>query len=316
MEDSDPKQKHFQGVYRVHLLPFQSDNPQKTTIRFFITDAVGRANLVSTNVLIPARTLKQQNVDVPSGKIMNIDSFQEFIPEKVHVKLENAHMASDVLLWLGDKRIKKVSLEDTETEVHIPVNVKMVKEFFKTKIGEPSRATALWIEFRPKVSAFPQLSELAVKAPSDLPKNISVPVLGHTHINPVDIHNPIRPVRTIFNVRPYIQYVQDDKWKWLGGDIVRPARGEWAKVSFTVPSEVTSPIKKFGINFNGKPFKSNLEGSIYIDQLKVGAEHLGSFEEGEAISLMKNRGGITSIMASTAESFKGDKSLELSLIHI
>ena len=311
MEDSDPKQKHFQGVYRVHLLPFQSDKPKKTTIRFFITDAVGRANLVSTNVLIPARTLKQQNVDVPSGKIMNIDSFQEFIPEKVHVKLENAHMASDVLLWLGDKRIKKVSLEGTETEVHIPVNVKMVKEFFKTKIGEPSRATAVWIEFRPKVSAFPQLSELAVKAPSDLPKNISVPVLGHTHINPVDIHNPIRPVRTIFNVRPYIQYVQDDKWKWLGGDIVRPARGEWAKVSFTVPSEVTSPIKKFGINFNGKPFKSNLEGSIYIDQLKVGAEHLGSFEEGEAISLMKNRGGITSIMASTAESFKGDKSLEL-----
>ena len=91
MEDSDPKQKHFQGVYRVHLLPFQSDKPKKTTIRFFITDAVGRANLVSTKVVIPARTLKQQNVDVPSGKIMNIDSFQEFIPEKVHVKLENVY---------------------------------------------------------------------------------------------------------------------------------------------------------------------------------------------------------------------------------
>ena len=311
MGDSEPTQKQFQGVYRVHLLPFQSDKPQKTIIRFFITDVVGRANLVSTNVRIPARTAKQQNVDVPSGEILNVDSFQEFIPEKVHVKLENAHMASEVLLWLGDKRIKKVSLEGTETEVHIPVNVKMVKEFFKAKIGDPSRATAMWIEFRPKVSEFPELSELAVKAPSDLPKNVSVPVLGHTHINPVDIDNPVRPVRARFNVRPYIQYAQDGKWKWVGGDIVRPAFGEWEKVSFTVPSEVALPIKKLGINFNGKPFKSKLEGSMYIDQLKLGVEDLVSFEEGEAISLMKNRAGVSSVMTSTAQSFQGDKSLEL-----
>ena len=313
MGDSEPTQKQFQGVYRVHLLPFQTDKSKKITVRFFVTDAVGRANLVSTNVRIPARTAEQQNVEVPSGKLLNVEPFQEFIPEKVHVKLENAHMATEVLLWLGDKRINKVSLKGTETEVHIPVNVKRVKEVFKGKIGGPSRATAMWIEFRPKVSEFPELSKVAGKTPSDLPENISVPVLGHTHINPIDIDKPLRPVRTNFNVRPYIQYLKDGKWKWVGGGIVRPVLGEWKKVSFTVPSEATLPIKKFGINFNGKPFRSNLDGLIYIDQLKLGSKHAASFEEGEEIPLMKNRAGVSSVMASFSHSFAGDKSLELGL---
>jgi hypothetical protein len=99
----------------------------------------------------------------------------------------------------------------------------------------------------------------------------------------------------------------------LGGGIVRPVLGEWKKVSFTVPSEATLPIKKFGINFNGKPFHSNLDGSIYIDQLKLGSKHAASFEEGEEIPLMKNRAGVSSVMASFSHSFAGDKSLELGL---
>ena len=83
-----------------------------------------------------------------------MEMFQDFLPEKVHVKLENSHMATDLVLWLGDKVLNRFPLNGTETEVEIPVKLGRLSKFFEPKVGESARATAVWLEFRPKISEY------------------------------------------------------------------------------------------------------------------------------------------------------------------
>ncbi|MCL0044340.1 hypothetical protein M1N24_02270 [Dehalococcoidia bacterium] len=303
MEGTGKAEKLFLAVYRVHLLAFQTDVPREITIRFFITDAVGRANLIDRNVLIPAKTARQEDIIPPTAQIVNMDMFQDFLPETIHVKLENAHMASDLVLWVGDKVINKIPLKGSETEVSIPVKMNRLASFFDSKIGVSSRATVVWLEFRPNIAAFPQLAMV-----SDVPKNVSIPVLGHKHINPIDLDNPLRPLRANFKVRPF---VTDHNSHREYGANVRLILGKWSKVTFTVPSGVTFPLKRIGINFNG--MASPLRGSVFVDEIKIGPSYPYSFEGAPASQWTKRTGGVSSITSSTAQAYGGNRSMEVTL---
>jgi hypothetical protein len=303
-EGTGQTEKEFHAVYRTHLLPFQTDEPQETTIRFFITDAVGRANLIDSKVLIPAATPEQLAIHYPTAEIMNIEMFQETLPDKVTVKLENSHMATDVVLWLGDRILNKVALDGTETEVQIPVKAKRVRDFFKSKIGDSARATAVWVEFRPKVSEFPELA-----GASELPKNISIPVLGHKHINPIDpadVGNPSGKRKSKLKVKAFLK---DQSGARLVGEPVKPVPGEWTKVAFTIPSGAIFPLKRIGIRFSGN---RALHGApVYIDDVNIGPNHSYSFEDGSVAPWGKKKNGIIDVKVSTEHSHSGARSLEV-----
>ena len=314
-EDTVRREKQFHSIYRVHLLPFQTNQPQETTIWFFIADAVGRANLVDSKVLIPANTTEQQIVPLPKAEIVNMEMFQDFLPEKVHVKLENSHMATDLVLWVGDKVINRFPLNGTETEVEIPVNVNKLSDFFEAKIGESARATAVWIEFRPKISEFPELAKVSgLLEDLSIPvKSLSIPVLGHKHINPIDLSHPLRPLRANFNVRLSLK---DQNGRWAGGGIVKPLLDDWTKVTFTIPSGLTFPLKRTDIVFRDD--ESLLSGPIYIDEITIGSNRTYSFEEGSVASWTitrwtKKRGGISWIGISTDQAYVGTRSMEVVL---
>ena len=299
-------EKEFHAVYRVHLLPFQTDVPQEITIRFFITDAVGRANFIDSKVLIPAATTEQLSTPLPRAEIVNMDMFQESLPEKVHVRLENAHMATAVVLWLGDKVLNTFPLNGTETEVQIPVRAKRVADFFAPKIGGPARATAVWVEFRPKVSEFPELANA-----SGLPKKVSIPVLGHKHINPIDpadLGRPSRQHRSKLKVKPFLKGQNGGR---AFGETVRPVAGDWTKVTLTIPSGTTLPLKRIGIRFSGN--KSLSGGPVYIDDITIGPNHAYSFEEGSVAPWTKKRDGIVELRTSTEQSRSGNRSMEVVL---
>jgi len=303
-EGTGQTEKEFHAVYRTHLLPFQTDEPQETTIRFFITDAVGRANLIDSKVLIPAATTEQLATNYPTAEITNIEMFQETLPDKVNVKLENAHMATDVVLWLGNKVLNKVALDGTETEVQIPVKAKRVRELFKSKIGDSARATAVWVEFRPKVSEFPELA-----GASELPKNISIPVLGHKHINPIDpadVGSPSGKRKSKLKVKAFLK---DQNGARLVGETVKPVPGEWTKVAFTIPSGATFPLKRIGIRFSGN--RSSQGAPVYIDDVTIGPNHSYSFEDGSVGPWNKKKNGIIDVKVSTEHSHSGARSLEV-----
>lgn len=313
LEDNDTvrTEKRFSPIYRVHLLPFQTNQPQETTIWFFITDAVGRANLIDSKVFIPANTAEQQIVPLPKAEIVNMEMFQDFLPEKVHVKLENSHMATDLVLWLGDKVLNRFPLNGTETEVEIPVKLGRLSKFFEPKVGESARATAVWLEFRPKISEFPELAKVSGLL-SDLgipAKNLSIPVLGHKHINPIALSHPLRPLRANFNA---LIFLRDHNRQWAGGGILKPVLDDWTKVTFTVPSGLTFPLKRTGIMFrDDEPL---LGGPIYIDEITIGSSRTHSFEESSASPLaitpwVRKRGGISWVGTSTDQAYAGRRSM-------
>lgn len=69
-------------------------------------------------------------------------------------------------------------------------------------------------------------------------------------------------------IQPFIQYTES--WTWKDKWIDQFEKGKWITVSYTVPSEVTDPVKLFGIQFELNAPISN-PVSVYLDSVDDGS---------------------------------------------
>ncbi len=110
---------NFHAVYKTSLLPFQTDAPRDVKIWFFVTDGVGRANLVPHVVRIPAMPAEEVGRPLPTAAILNMEMFQQTLPQRARVRLQGADRVRQVILWIGDRQAGNVRLTGSETEVEI-----------------------------------------------------------------------------------------------------------------------------------------------------------------------------------------------------
>ncbi|MBI2982470.1 MAG: metallophosphoesterase, partial [Deltaproteobacteria bacterium] len=118
---------------------------------------------------------------------------------------------------------------------------------------------------------------------------------------------PGSPLRADIRIRLYLQ---DEAWRWRNGTTLRPGIRTWNPYTFTIPSDITFPLKRIGLDLRND---GGWPGTLYADQITIGSQHSYSFE-GTTVSPWESDGGaISSINLSQNQFYEGLSSLAINL---
>lgn len=294
----------FHAIYRTYLLPFQTDVARTIPVCLCLTDGVGRANIIVQNISIPARSEGERGLSLPGAEILNVEEFQDFLPDVVHVRLTNADLDTSITLWLGDEKIHTKNLTGSETEVWLPVNQDVTDKFFSPTIGAAARATALWVTFQPDLSHFPRLNA-AVQAGQTSSK-VRISNGAHVHLNPIADGAP----RANLKVRGYLK---DNDYTWFSPSKVRPSLDGWMRVTMTIRPDkgLEFPAKEIGIQVSDNA--ALWAGSFWIDRFMVNDTVLYDFEDGAVYPFEIKGTNIASLAVDTARAYDGAAAMKVTL---